>query len=171
MKARSCLLFTVFTLAAQFCFAEGSGNFLDSEVYRDFEKSLSLQMPPKLSFYSEHGLEQAKPVQLVAAARSAENISREDHVSEIIGLNRNRLRFCFERALAKSPLSVDSTLYFSVTKEGVFENMTGDFSAKGLDENIRSLFDCVSSQLKTLRAAKGTSDLTFRFKLKFGVRN
>lgn len=120
-------------------------------------------------YYSGQEFETPKAVQLIGAPRTPENIEREDHVGKIVELHKNNLRYCFERVLVQGPVDVDATIYFTVSTDGNFGDVTADINAKdGSDSNVTAILTCVSRQIQSFRAAKFGTDKTFRFRVIFG---
>ena len=127
----------------------------------------------KLYFFGQQ-LETGKSVQLVGAARTAENLEREDHVRSIVELHMNQLRYCYEKVLAQGSLgNIDTTFYFTVGSDGTFSNVSADVNARDKfidDSNLTALFNCESKQIQSFHAGKSGADSTFRLRARFSAQ-
>jgi hypothetical protein len=155
LLAISIKIFVFLTLTiAHFCLAQSSNDFL----------------PKGEPYFSGQVFESAKSVQLIGAPRTSENIEREAHVGKIVELHLNQLRYCYERALARGKFGgIHATFYFTVSPDGSFGNVAADLNVfSGDSPAVTALFTCASQQIGNFRAAKFTSENTFRFKANFG---
>jgi hypothetical protein len=126
-------------------------------------------------YFSRGEFEVAKPVQLVGAARSKENLAREDQVGKTLEMNAHLLADCHERAIAVGiPPMIESTFYFAVRSDGSFANVTADLRAADIQgtyqRSVEGLFNCATQQIQRLKAANWKESLVFRFNIRFEVR-
>src|SRR6185312_13659478 len=104
------------------------------------------------AYFNGQSMEPIKPVQMIGASRSPENLERESQVDFIVSKNTRQLQNCYELAPAKeSQPKVEVIFYFTVGADGLFKNLSADVISRS-QADLGDLISCSSSRIQSFRA-------------------
>lgn len=122
-----------------------------------------------LRHFSDNTFVKSKPVQMIGAPRSSENVARENQVNSVMAYSGNSFRHCFEKMLSREPIrDIQTTFFFEINEQGLIQNISADLHSGNPDvQAVRDLLNCSASRMRTLRFPQAASKQTFRFLLSF----
>jgi hypothetical protein len=122
------------------------------------------------AFYDGHYFEKQQSIAIVGVPRSAVNLKREAEIESTINGSKLKIRYCYERAgqINLAP-NFSAIFYFEVNRNGHFENITADLLNTSGDLS-GSLFECISSAIKSFHATSYPMRNTFRLLTSFKTK-
>jgi hypothetical protein len=123
-------------------------------------------------YFNGKNFEEIKPLQMIGAIKTAQDLERENQVSRVVEANRRTLAYCYERELNNGPLTnLEAIFYFTVAVDGKFNNVTADvISPIDVIKNSLRLVSCASQIFYSFKAAAFPADRTFRYRVLFSQK-